>query len=1218
MIYEFSTGIDTQYDPNNKNNWWSVGDRGGWMHNTYRSQSAYDIPYPIQQAYINQEFAVGETNNAKFTVMGRYISLGTEQWSVVAFLTYAKDEKGRQVPTYRFFFSEGNAILDILCRIITFEAEKQTLPVFNPFAITNLYQYRPTALPEINNKIPKDNSLEEEVKKEANIRTHILKENACTLVGGRFVGLSLFHLNRLALQRASAINEAGNISWAYNADVLQRPETFILVQATNERSYQYLMSKRNSRKKYQAGVDEKAIETALQSLVESDNIDDIAPVSLNVIAEALQDSKVDEAYVRGIAEILGLNDYELNNQTYDQLIKLHIILSLFFPNVKEQTQRWQLLGNKGWNEVITAYISKIKKYVKKAGLPSLLQDTNRELIEYCFQNISFETRNVEPNKSEHIAWVLTKSLWANDNTLLDLENTIRDYVGYAFEKSKQEIVTSNSPTQDYFQLVKYFRFLRNIGRVELEKFEFVWQFWNFVAIQERGDKVKKARTTLIGSLQKPSAYYDQLVDVLRLLSQEDGRLSKIYNFFNTINQSHDGVLVRILRLNDDVFDKLQADQDLINQINLSTWLFRLNVSVSVVSCIVSAYLLFAVIGTIIGILAWVWDQIKITGHEIILFVNRIWEWLTNGGLIAVCIVLLPIVIFLIWRIFHPPVPPKPPVPTNVVSTGSSHSQIFDITSLLKKLNSELQNKDLRVNEIEKIEKIVQDICILYFDDSDTEVNLTSLKTTSDFFKNISNQIDTLRVYRFLFLPKQFLNYIVFLGELKKKKDNSRYDECKNKALTHQNIFQKAIAKHSNAIKGNAYRAWLKSELIKSIIVSLKSKKIGLSDNSFVDVLIDITGDKDRSILCLDDIANYLDELLQNLDNIEIRDPEIAKLFNLLKQNQEQEQKPTEEETTGRTTQTFGESSEHGFLASVTPSPKRISEFLSFAKFFHLIFDKHKQNANLMSDQTKKKVVALAAYFYEVSQGGAPPNIYAEIPEDKVVYGKTINERKTTPISKLRELIYERFIRLFDPLLQVEWNFFKKIPRQTVNMLIGLAVVALLAGLGLAFNLHSPNPNPPIARNPNATSTPIITTSVSPSVEPTPTPVFTSQPVPSPTILKYTDIVYDQGQPVGNKLTSAIESVNLTYASFDKIIQECKKKKLKDDIIKTRIRDTLTDRKNYAGLDFAGTLKRTLDYEQKQILVQILAEFQQRNQLEFDGIMTVNGSTIAKFKDMICP
>jgi hypothetical protein len=424
----------------------------------------------------NQEFAVGETNNAKFTVMGRYISLGTEKWSVVAFLTYAKDEKGRQVPTYRFFFSEGNAILDILCRIITFEAEKQTLPVFNPFAITNLYQYRPTALSEINNKIPKDNSLEEEVKKEANIRTHILKENACTLVGGRFVGLSLFHLNRLALQRASAINEAGNISWAYNADVLQRPETFILVQATNERSYQYLMSKRNSRKKYQAGVDEKAIETALQSLVESDNIDDIAPVSLNVIAEALQDSKVDEAYVRGIAEILGLNDYELNNQTYDQLIKLHIILSLFFPNVKEQTQRWQLLGNKGWNEVITAYISKIKKYVKKAGLPSLLQDTNRELIEYCFQNISFETRNVEPNKSEHIAWVLTKSLWANDNTLLDLENTIRDYVGYAFEKSKQEIVTSNSPTQDYFQLVKYFRFLRNIGRVELEKFEFVWQF----------------------------------------------------------------------------------------------------------------------------------------------------------------------------------------------------------------------------------------------------------------------------------------------------------------------------------------------------------------------------------------------------------------------------------------------------------------------------------------------------------------------------------------------------------------------------------------------------------------------------------------------------------------------------------------------------------------------------------------------------------------------
>jgi hypothetical protein len=72
-IYEFSTGINIQTD--GQGHWWSIGYLGGWMYNTYGSRSAYDIPYPIQQAYDNKEFAVGETNKSNFTAMGRVISL---------------------------------------------------------------------------------------------------------------------------------------------------------------------------------------------------------------------------------------------------------------------------------------------------------------------------------------------------------------------------------------------------------------------------------------------------------------------------------------------------------------------------------------------------------------------------------------------------------------------------------------------------------------------------------------------------------------------------------------------------------------------------------------------------------------------------------------------------------------------------------------------------------------------------------------------------------------------------------------------------------------------------------------------------------------------------------------------------------------------------------------------------------------------------------------
>ena len=765
IIYEFSIGINILRDNNDR--WFSTGYLTGWMHNTYSSDN--DIPHAIQSAYDNQEFAVAEDNRSQLTAIARVLTTNNQQWSVITFLTYAQDDKGKPVPTYRFFFSEGNSILDILRRIITFEAQHQALPIFHPFEPTNLNQYPPADLSEINSRIPRDSSLEEEIRQEIGIRTRVLKENA-TLVD-KSHALSLFTLNRLAFQRASAIGEAGNTSWAYNADRLHHPETYILIQACDQQAYTYLQSKCGSemandettirtalRKlitdhkieseapqnlkiiatainedptrfteaylyslglpslnltnqnqpeliklglilslffpnilerlkqwqdlaeqgwmeaiatyiakiksaaiqaklthqlqdphnqvaiytsdkisynppneyinwvltnslwantKTQAIYDQKirqplAIQTALRELTEIVDIDDTAPNNLKLIATARQNLDIDEQYIRDIAQTLGFTDHDLNNQPNPQLIKLHIILSLFFPNVKAQLAQWQILANQGWSEVIATYTTKLKNYITVANLSQLLQEANNEIIHHCFTNINFDSSDQEPSNSESIVWTLTNSLWSNDSTLELFERIIRYEVETAFELSQNQN-PDIEPNQDFFKLQNYLRTLQNnvtIGRGY--RFRFIWQLWDSLNIYFTVTESNQTYRQLKESIPRPERHYHQLVDVLDGLKQVDHRFVNIHNFFNTVNQSFEGILVRILPADGDIFDRLQTNQQLLNRIKQYRYLALINLAISGIFYVyvffVAIWVLSKVLELTIGFVKWVYSN----------------------------------------------------------------------------------------------------------------------------------------------------------------------------------------------------------------------------------------------------------------------------------------------------------------------------------------------------------------------------------------------------------------------------------------------------------------------------------------------------------------------------------------------------------------------------------------------------------------------------------
>jgi hypothetical protein len=296
-IYEFSTNINSQLtNTSDKNSWISVGDLAGWMHNTYVSSNGLgiDIPYAIQQSYDKGDFAIGETKYRGLTVMGRTIKLDAEEWSVLAFLTIAKDEIDRRVPTYRFFFTQGDSsLLRIIQHVYKFELTHNSLPVFNPYKPTNLNAYPPVELKEFNNKFSIDINLEHEVKQgSSDSLSYVLTESSCQVEGSK--ALSLAKMHRLTFSRWNAIGNRGDFAWAYNSPLLKLAERFVLIQAADEESYTRLKSKSSGgiiehEIGAKFGIDEEKIRTLLKSLTQQEsNFEQNAPHNLLKIAEELK------------------------------------------------------------------------------------------------------------------------------------------------------------------------------------------------------------------------------------------------------------------------------------------------------------------------------------------------------------------------------------------------------------------------------------------------------------------------------------------------------------------------------------------------------------------------------------------------------------------------------------------------------------------------------------------------------------------------------------------------------------------------------------------------------------------------------------------------------------------------------------------------------------------------------------------------------------------
>ena len=106
-IYEFSTNVGIQTQSIGR--WVSTGFQIGWKNNTFDSSAASTIPEPVRQAIANDEFDLAEEDRSPFAVIGRLVKpKGHKPWAVIAFVILGVDNRGRDIPLYRYFCCEAD------------------------------------------------------------------------------------------------------------------------------------------------------------------------------------------------------------------------------------------------------------------------------------------------------------------------------------------------------------------------------------------------------------------------------------------------------------------------------------------------------------------------------------------------------------------------------------------------------------------------------------------------------------------------------------------------------------------------------------------------------------------------------------------------------------------------------------------------------------------------------------------------------------------------------------------------------------------------------------------------------------------------------------------------------------------------------------------------------------------------------------------------------
>ncbi|NEQ11921.1 MAG: hypothetical protein F6K37_40510, partial [Moorea sp. SIO4E2] len=241
-------------------------------------------------------------------------------WSVVAVVSRGRDDGGRPLSVYRYFLCQGaDSLWKILSWMEDYEQRVGHLPVFNPFE-TRLDPSQEISIPP---EIPSE-KLE-----------HKFEHKSVPIVLSWEYQYNLRLINKIAEIKAGA----EPVSWAYNAEALENPWSFVLIHPASERAYgSFLQLKANRPLALMpATVDEQALKSAIKSLINSSQVKSEAVLK---IAGALGNQKITSDYWHRLFDGEGAQHALTHNLYTPQFVRLITLRAMVIPETLPEFLDW--------------------------------------------------------------------------------------------------------------------------------------------------------------------------------------------------------------------------------------------------------------------------------------------------------------------------------------------------------------------------------------------------------------------------------------------------------------------------------------------------------------------------------------------------------------------------------------------------------------------------------------------------------------------------------------------------------------------------------------------------------------------------------------------------------------------------------------------------------------------------------------------------------------
>jgi hypothetical protein len=340
-IHEFSTGIQAEMTSDGR--WVSHGFVGEYMNRTVDP-----IPASVQSAIANREFAVAEgTSSDDPAIIGREVRSGGQDWSVIAVVIRGRDDKGRKPTMYRYFLCEGAGNLSKILAWIYFQPQGGPMPVFNPFETKIVGQPNEYRVP---NESPI--FVRHELRK-------LLVNNVPVIVpfGEKCTALIV---NQMATEKA--IENGQPVAWAFQAEALEQPRSFLVIQPASEKAEQLLHRAIASTPQYTAPITgEYEIKSAIKGLISRENVKLEQVQAIETALNQVQDSDWEVIFnAQGAAQARSQGIYS------PQMVRLLTLRAIVLPETLPEFLSW--MQNRGKQEdhyqVSETFQSEIKSSIK--------------------------------------------------------------------------------------------------------------------------------------------------------------------------------------------------------------------------------------------------------------------------------------------------------------------------------------------------------------------------------------------------------------------------------------------------------------------------------------------------------------------------------------------------------------------------------------------------------------------------------------------------------------------------------------------------------------------------------------------------------------------------------------------------------------------------------------------------------------------------------------